>query len=261
MAVRDDSPATLSDKPLYKWLLALSRDHLALLVPIIGVLIFTIRCIIVSSGDGYVAFILATETSVGDAIRALFFTVIPVLLLMLSFLIAFATGTQIASGHWRSRRTLVMAVASIILAQGSFYLSGGVSTIGAASVALVGPFPLLMCWPLAYESVERRRGNIRGRRIFMFFAIGMIAFLFLLQLAPALVGTFWLPRERLVFRNEVPFTGYVLKESEDYLVILRDKPRVVVQKKKTTLDDRDFCYLGAHQSQFVKIAADAPACP
>jgi hypothetical protein len=72
---------------------------------------------------------------------------------------------------------------------------------------------------------------------------------------------FWLPRERLVFKNERPFTGYVLKVSEDQLIILNDKPRVVIQKDKTTFEDRDFCYPENHKARSSKVAADSPVCP
>jgi hypothetical protein len=68
-------------------------------------------------------------------------------------------------------------------------------------------------------------------------------------------------RERLVFHNEAPFTGYVLKASEDYLVILHDEPRVIVEKENATLEDRDFCYPEDHKARSSKTAADSPTCP
>jgi hypothetical protein len=69
-------------------LLTLAREPLALLVPIAGALIFAFRCFVVSAGDPYVARILATQTSIGDAIRVLFFTIIPVVL----FIVWLAAG-------------------------------------------------------------------------------------------------------------------------------------------------------------------------
>ena len=73
--------------------------------------------------------------------------------------------------------------------------------------------------------------------------------------------TFWLPRERLSFKNEAPFTGYVLKVSEDRLMILNDEPRVVIQKPKAALQDRDFCYPEDHKARSSRVAADSPICP
>jgi hypothetical protein len=88
------------------------------------------------------------------------------------------------------------------------------------------------------------------------------AFGVLWLLGPSLGGkTFWLPRERLVFQNEAPFTGYVVKVSEDQLMILNDKPRVIIQKDKDTLKDRDFCYPEDHKARSSKVAADSPVCP
>jgi hypothetical protein len=71
---------------------------------------------------------------------------------------------------------------------------------------------------------------------------------------------FWQPRERLDFQDGDPFTGYVLKESGDYMTILNDDPRVIVQKDKRKLEDRDFCYPD-HKARSSKLAADSPVCP
>jgi len=80
--------------------------------------------------------------------------------------------------------------------------------------------------------------------------------------AQAFAGrTFWLPREHLSFHGEDPFTGYVLRESEDRLVILNDGPRVIIQKDKDALEERDFCYPEDHKARSSKVAVDAPVCP
>lgn len=101
MAVQDEgSDATPQHKASNNVLLRLARDHLALLVPIVGALIFAFRCVIVSEGDIYVAFILATETAVGDAIRALLFTVIPILLFALAYVVGFASATRIVEAKF-----------------------------------------------------------------------------------------------------------------------------------------------------------------
>jgi len=72
---------------------------------------------------------------------------------------------------------------------------------------------------------------------------------------------FWLPPERLSFQNEAPFTGYVLKASDDHLIILNDNPRIIVEKPKATLQDRDFCYPEDHKARSSKVAEDSPVCP
>jgi hypothetical protein len=69
----------------------------------------------------------------------------------------------------------------------------------------------------------------------------------------------WLPRERLVFRNEAPITGYILKESDAYVVLLRDDPRIVLEKPAPDLLDRKSCLsfeIGEEQLQ-----PDLPKCP
>jgi hypothetical protein len=68
MAVREErSDATSRGNPL----LSFAREHIALLAPFIGALMFALRCLAVSRGDPYVASMLAVQTSIGDAVRAL----------------------------------------------------------------------------------------------------------------------------------------------------------------------------------------------
>jgi hypothetical protein len=98
MAVRDEaSGATAQDKPLDNTLLRLARENLALLVPIIGALIFAVRCFSVSEGDGYVASILVAETSIGDAIRALVLVVVSLLLIILCIAAAFVASKRVTA--------------------------------------------------------------------------------------------------------------------------------------------------------------------
>jgi hypothetical protein len=289
MAVRDEaSDATTQDKPSDNLFFRLARDYLALLVPIIGALIFAFRCIIVSEGDPYVAFILASQTSVGDAIRALLFTVTPILLFLLAYVAAFAGATQITQGNWRSLKGAGMAVASVPLVIGWLYLGGyftGRGREGSPTGALPGflptypswimagvtaILPLFSAWLLVPELEKWRWRRLTGERgiglaELLFFPVAVSAFFVgsvLLGVGPALgEGTFWLPRERLVFQNEAPFTGYVLKVSEEHLIILNDRPRIIVQKPKATLQDRDFCYPEGHKARSSKVAADSPVCP
>jgi hypothetical protein len=108
-----------------KWILTFARDNLALSVPIIGALIFAFRCVLVSAGDPHVAFIIATQTSVGDAIRALLFTVIPALLLLLSIVIALTVGTRIHYvNHHNFFKILGMGLVSVALSLGYGFLTG-----------------------------------------------------------------------------------------------------------------------------------------
>ena len=101
-------------------------------------------------------------------------------------------------------------------------------------------------------------------------ALGLLLAMSILSLAfPFLDNTFWLPRERLVFKEESAskeepaFTGYVLKTSEDYLTILKDKPRVIIERKKDTLKDRDYCYPKSTDENPVSenVQANMPSCP
>jgi hypothetical protein len=116
--------------PSDKSLVTLASEHLALLASITGALIFAFRCIIVSEGDPYVASILATQTSIGDAIRALLFTVVPILLFGLSFVAAFAAfkGITVSKGFitriWREPKALGLLVLSPAAMFGCWFLIG-----------------------------------------------------------------------------------------------------------------------------------------
>jgi hypothetical protein len=144
MALRNEgSGTTAQGKPSDNLLLRLARDHVALLLSIIGALIFAFRCVVVSAGDPYVAFILVTETSVGDAVRALLFTVVPILLLLLSLVVSFTAMARIIMGRPPGLKTAGMGL--IILAV------GGVLSLGGWFVAGIfqRPFPVIFVAGLA----------------------------------------------------------------------------------------------------------------
>jgi hypothetical protein len=283
-------------------LLTLARDHLGLSIPIAGALIFAFRCVIVSDGDVTVAFMLVTETSIGDAIRALLFTVIPILLTLLSVVAILIAGMRVSYGGRRNYFEIlglvIVGVASLL---GNVALRGGGEDPGelvllAALILLSMPFISGMLVGSIERSrkaarngrealsLERREGAHTGvhqddqvslavgtRSVVMhrwfawgtvFVLMGIIVFLALRGFGEQFAAkTFWLPRERLDFKNEAPFTGYVLKVSQDHLIILNDNPRVIVEKHKDTLEDRDFCYPEDHEARSSNVQSDAPACP
>jgi hypothetical protein len=305
MAVRDErSGTTAQGKPSDNLLFRLARDHLALLVPIIGALIFAFRCVIVSAGDLYVAFILATQTSVADAIRALLFAVIPALLFLLSIVTAFTVGMRIHCvdrHNYVSRynfKVLGMGLVSVASSLGYEFLIGGFQEEPLTSTFVILSYPFMAFVLTAL--IEFQRGTDRARKaqnpprlpgaqsrerqndqvsklqievssvLIRKWAIwGGIYLLITLLLFDGLLGvgstlvdkTFWLPPERLAFQYEAPFTGYVLKTSEDHLIILNDRSRIIVEKPKATLQDRDFCYPEDHKARSSKLAADSPVCP
>jgi hypothetical protein len=69
MAIMDESSSTRTY--FVRSLRRFGIDNIALLLPFIGALVFFLRCIVVSKGNRYMAFLLMTQTSIGDALRAL----------------------------------------------------------------------------------------------------------------------------------------------------------------------------------------------
>jgi hypothetical protein len=262
MAVRDDDDGFRTQRPQGNALLTLARDNFALLVPIIGALIFAFRCFVVTDGDRYVASTLVSTTSVGDAIRALFITMTPVLLFLLSYVAAFAAARRALDGSWRS--SVGMAVMAVAFTALFLYFE---EELNAPSLFFL--FCLLIYTiPTALVVKERQRvGRWKQGRLAVFI-ISVVVYSFLavwLLGGPFVNKTFWLPRERLDFQNEDAFTGYVLKVSEGQLMILKDKPRVIIQRKKDTLEDRDFCHPRPRPTDIhpvsEKVQSNTPVCP
>ena len=69
----------------------------------------------------------------------------------------------------------------------------------------------------------------------------------------------WLPREPLVFKKDAPITGYILKTSDAYVVVLKDDPRIVVEKPAFDLLDRKFCV--GFEIADEQVQLDLPKCP
>ena len=235
------------DNPLSSFV----RNNVTLVASIVAALIFAIRCVIVSKGDPYTASILLTQTSLGDAIRALLFSLGPILLTIGAMSAAMVAEERY---EWSAIQALGIIAASAIVVAISFFLSGQWSRW--TSVAY-----FLFLGLLAWSSIRKRRAQPRedpGRRSLLIFTTFLIA---IFASAAIAADDFWLPRERLHFTNEAPFTGYVLKSSEDRFVVLSEDSRIIIEKPKATLQDRDFCYSEDHKARSSKMAADSPVCP
>ena len=276
------------DKSLDVSPLTVARDNLALVVPIVGAFIFAIRCVIVSEGDRYVASVLIAQTSIGDAIRALLITAVALCLYGLWFAAAFMAARRIIPHGWRGpriwdlrlrdlkgrdQRTLGLMAVSLTALLGFSYLSGFAESelLRTERSGSLPPALLVISWAgfqfvvliMVHGYESRGYGGIgRGLAIALFLSVVAL----ILWILVGILGskTFWLPRERLAFQNEVPFTGYVLKVNEDYLVILKDRPRVIIERKKDTLDDRDFCHprpTDEEEEVSGKVQSSTPVCP
>jgi hypothetical protein len=229
-------------------LLSFARANVALLVPVVAALIFVIRCVAVARGDGLTAYSLIATTTIGDAIRALAFFIIELGLVLNALVLIIVVGRR-AKLDLTNAGLAAASLASFIAAT---YLPGPPSWDDVGILIAIALANLIRGF------AGDGRIDLRSLALFAIFAAVIIfASLSIVD------DTFWLPRERLVFQNEAPFTGYVLKESGDYLVILKDKPRVIIERKKETLDDRDFCHPGPTDEEPIseKVQSNTPVCP
>jgi hypothetical protein len=287
MAVRYEEPHL---GPRRNPILSFAREHFTLVGSGVAALIFAIRCVAVTKGDTYTASILLAQTSLGDAIRALLFFVLPVALVILSMGLAIAAGVSLPKSFFRAYRARKTPWRSIWKS-----LTGwpGRKPLGflAASVAagvvgnyMIGNFGLgLTLWFTIFTVIYPIIGafvlalSLGGRQIFPHFsdapwtflttvilAVGFSVGIFTATVIGPLIDTesFWLPRERLVFADapQKPLIGYVLNTSGDHFIILNDDPRIIIEKKGP-LDDRDFCYPEDHKARSSNLAADSPVCP
>lgn len=109
----------------YNPLLSFAREHVTLLATMVAALIFALRCVAVSGGDVYVASILVAETSTGDAIRALLFTVLPILLYVVSIAAAVMASGRIIKYGLRDPATLGLLLVSAVAWLARRYSSDG----------------------------------------------------------------------------------------------------------------------------------------
>jgi hypothetical protein len=246
MAQRDggSSSANSSDS-----LVSFATEHIGILLPFIGALIFYIRCIAVTRGNAYQGYMLLSQTSIGDAVRALTFTAIPLVLLLGSFVAIFAVWIRASRGELRKPATpLLMLVSAVSFVGANFFAGLGLvapAVFILVLMVLVGiPSLLIDSW----ARTDRARNTypelwtIDVRTMFRWFRLILIAAIgIVLVWGMASIDAFWLPRERLVFRGQAPFTGYLLKASEEHFVILDDNARIVFEKPKADLLDRTFC--------------------
>lgn len=250
------------DEAFKRSLLAFVKDHITLLVSISSALIFAFRCAAVSGGNRSVAFILVTETSVGVAIRALLLTLVPFVLALASNAIGFVIVVRIIKGRWRNLETLLLLLIAPLVYLAGVIILAEPMTQDFVMLTFSSSWGViwLATFPAAAIFKSQRIKLIVGALVFTFFTVQ----LFIVSSNPlenALFGDrVWLAPERLDFKGEAPFTGYVLNVSEDQLVIMRHKPRIIFRIPKAALEDRDFCYTTQYRISINK-RLSPPNCP
>jgi hypothetical protein len=244
----DEDGFSTTPTPRDNPILSFALEHVTLMVSVFAASIFAIRCVAVTGGDTYTAFVLLAHSSLGDAIRALLFSFVPVLLTIAAFVpIAIVARRR----QWFDLRAVGLVAASLLTYTVGLYLSGQ------------HPLDWRNWAPFVFFStivfiVGRPEEGAPSVWVHAGPYVGVSAIIVALAI---IGGEFWLPRERLVFKSEAPFTGYVLNTSGDHLVIMHDDLRIIIEKPKATLQDRDLCYPEDHKARSSKVAADSPVCP
>jgi hypothetical protein len=238
-------------------------EHVALLVPFVGAEIFYTRCVAVSRGDVYTAFVVLSQSSIADALRALTFTAIPLAFLIASLVATFAASERVVLSGEVARPVTLLLVLVAVLGIFAFFFFQGFGSAVASVFALVYLAVVTITLTFMYflgvgvrkdDAVDELRWAIRRGMTLMVSAVllfGVWTTLF--------NESVWLPSERLVFRNEAPITGYILKTSDAHVVVLRDDPRIVVERPAPDLLDRKFCV--GFEIADEQVQHDLPKCP
>jgi len=162
MAVRYEEP---HPGPRRNPILSFVREHFTVVGSGIAALIFAIRLLFgvwpLLRGDIYIyaASILLAQTSLGDAIRALLFFVLPAALYTLTIGLAIATGMSMplprslrafswrslwrSLAEWSGRKPLRLLAASLAASVGSSYLSGHFTAYGPWYIVYEVTFPII----------------------------------------------------------------------------------------------------------------------
>lgn len=254
MAARDQSSTGQGSSRLA----SLASQHVGSLIPLVGVLIFAIRCTVVSRGDLDTAAMLAAETSIGDAIRAVLITAMRVLFFIGAVLIAWTAGKRLQTRQWFEPITAGLLLSIPIMTVLGAYFTGAFTSPVMRVALAVGFLPVL--YMLVFWTRERLYAQ--GAVFFRVLALGSAVVLALMVIYfPFTSPRFWLPPESFTFKNQPSFTGYLLKGSEDYLLIFEDRRRMLTEQPKTELLKREFCYLQYGQSVRSGGSKYLPECP
>jgi hypothetical protein len=246
MAVRDDIDAPARTGSTVSFL----NEHIALLVPFVGVLIFAIRCLVVTRSDPFTAAALAAETSIGDAIRAIVLSGLqPLVYLIGTVCLWMATSLafkqRLLHRGWGGPGAFLLLLVGAAAYMVYVYYAGGFRAGVYTGLMLTLFFVLsLTALPALQESGKLTEG--RGGRWITRANYAWVVLVSVLIVGLS-IGTsrFWLPPESFTFRGAAPLTGYLLKGNEDYLVIFEERHRIVIEKPKADLVTRNYCYIYA----------------
>jgi hypothetical protein len=256
LAQRSEGAAAKKRNPVLEFVI----ERTGLLIPLASAVVFYIRCLAVSRGNLYTASILLSQSSIGDAIRALLLVTVPLALLIASIVAVLELGEDVIAGTARSRRTALLTLVSLLSLYAALFFMGlgyfGAGVLAGGYAIAMGAF--LFVWYLLAARFNLRDVLPLGSVLKPLRALVGVAAAFAVWFV--LFGdVFWLPRERLSFAHEEPITGYVLNTSDGYVVVLRDDPRVVFERPLGDLVDRRFCSLSEVLEK--RIRDDFPLCP
>jgi hypothetical protein len=209
---------------------------------------------------------LILKTSISDAIRVVALSLAGPLLAYLSIAWAWAAGERSREHGWHDRRTAGLLLASVTSWSAAqyvygFFVSAPLLLLSSLGVGVL--FTLLMARMARWAATARQERKELSPTLSMPGVIRLLLASVLVMILPLTLTEedFWLPPEVFVFKGSPPFTGYLLKSEEDWLIIFEERRRIVVEFSKADLVDRDYCGPGSSALNRGRSARYLPQCP
>jgi hypothetical protein len=249
------TPGLIPGEKLLANLREFSKTQATLMATALATGIFILRCIWVTNFNLEQARAVFVDTSIGDAVRAVAFSVFLPILLFASLALAFYAGESLRRRGYRHHLTINYAVSGLLLSLLALFLYGELSKSGGlaaiiVTTIIVSLYPLFAAWMgfvstrLGHRPEETSTFGAAGRWLAAFrpFAVAFfVVFLIYLLSFGIFTRRMWLPLEEFVPQQGGPYIGYLLKESSGTLFVLGDQDRQVHEFSKDAVRYRIRC--------------------
>jgi hypothetical protein len=243
----DKAPGLIPGEKLLVSLRDFSKTQATLIATVLATGIFILRCIWVTNFNFEQARAVFVNTSIGDAVRAVAFSVFLPVLLCASMALAFYAGESLKRRRFRNHLTINYAASGLLLSLLTLFLYGQLSKSGGLAAIIFTTvgfsfYPLFAAWMGFVSARQGHRTAGRWFASFRPFAIVLFVGIFIYLLSFGIfTRRMWLPLEEFVPQQGSPYIGYLLKESSGTLFVLGDQDRQVHEFSKDAVRYRIRC--------------------
>lgn len=244
------------------------HEHLALIVSVVVGSSIVIRVFASARYDPVTAMALVQAAGVGTAALGGLLASLPVFAFGGFFLLLVDAAKSIsaAPSSERSLRGIFLGAGAVICAL--------LMPVGLLVLATLACAARSLQWLIQRRRPSRKRSDSDSAKKeppkLVMAGVSIVLGLGSVQLVVAYFGQPWVPSETIDVRDKKDFKGYVLSESADEVVVLRDDSRRIVRIKKSELTKRSLCRGDLASGDGTSLAAllvreskgdDYPECP